>query len=53
MKRRNYTRKLGRGRFWEQIVSADHVKNIYSTTLTLEILEEYCFFVPLDVSTVV
>ena len=42
MKGRNYIRKLGRGRFWEYIFSANYVKNIYSNDLmiTLGILEE-------------
>ena len=35
MKGRNYIGKLGRGRFFEQIVSADHVKNIYSNDSNL------------------
>ena len=45
MKGINYIRKLGRGRFLEQIVSIDYVKNVYSLTKqNLEIFEEYSFF---------
>ena len=32
MKGKNYIRKLGHGRFLEQIVSSDYVKNINSLT---------------------
>ena len=35
MKGSNYSRKLGRGRFLEQIVSADYVKNVYSNDCNL------------------
>ena len=41
MKGKNYIRKLGRGRFLEQIVSSNYVKNIFSNDPnSLEILEE-------------
>ena len=40
MKGRNYIRKLGRGRFLEQIVSTDYVKMSTLMVVTLDILEE-------------
>ena len=53
MKGRNYIRKLGRGRFFEQIVCSDYVKNVYSNDSSYKDPRRKMIFVPLDVSTVV
>ena len=48
-----YIKKLGRGRFLEQIVCTDYSKNVYSYVSNLRDPWKMQIFFPLDVSTVV